>query len=173
MSKKPHNLHQYLHYSSNHDKAIFKAIISGELVRYVRTNMLKEKYTTMAKLLKTRLISRGYPIKLIDKTTATVQYEARDQLLSASKKPQPRFNPPVYKCLLPPQFTVLKTYHTKKTTVGCNPWFLPQGLFPYTLKNELIRARLSPTDAQLVDVLMSLQHQDTSNHTIAGHLPVL
>ena len=127
----------------------------------------------MAKLLKTRLISRGYPIKLIDKTTATVQYEARDQLLSASKKSQPRFNPPVYKCLLPPQFTVLKTYHTKKTTVGCNPWFLPQGLFPYTLKNELIRVRLSPTDEQLVDVLMSLQHQDTSNHTIAGHLPVL
>ena len=108
MSQKPHNLHQYLHYSSNHDKAIFKAIISGELVRYVRTNMLKEKYITMAKLLKTRLISRGYPIKLIDKTTATVQYEARDQLLSAYKKPQPRFNPPVYKCLLPPQFTVLK-----------------------------------------------------------------
>ena len=97
-----HNLK--VHYSSNHDKAIFKAIISGELVRY---DMLKEKYITMATLLKTRLISRGYRINLIDKTTATVQYEARDQLLSASKKPQPRFNPPVYKCLLPPQFTVL------------------------------------------------------------------
>ena len=119
-----HNLK--VHYSSNHDKAIFKAIISGELVRYVRNNMLKEKYITMAKLLKTRLISRGYRIKLIDKTTATVQYEARDELLSASKKPQPRFNPPVYKCLLPPQFTVLilKNYSWMQSMVPA-PRFIP------------------------------------------------
>ena len=37
--QKPHNLYQYLHYTSNHQKSVHKAIISGELIRYVRTNM--------------------------------------------------------------------------------------------------------------------------------------
>ena len=173
--QKPHNLHQYLHYSSNHDKAIFKAIISGELIRYVRTNTLKENYIAMAKLLKTRLTSRGYPIKLIDKITATVHYETRDQLLNACKSPEPKFHPPIYKCLLQPQFTVLKhvilrNYSWMQSMVPA-PRFIP--LKHPTLRNELIRARLSPTDSQLVDILMSLQHQDTSDHTIAGHLPDL
>ena len=39
--QKPHNLHQYLHYTSHHDRPIYKAIISGELIRYARTNTLK------------------------------------------------------------------------------------------------------------------------------------
>ena len=36
--QKPQNLYQYLHYSSNHPKHLFKTIIGGELMRYVRNN---------------------------------------------------------------------------------------------------------------------------------------
>ena len=106
--QKSHNLYQYLHYSSNHDKAVFKGIIAGELVRYVRTNTLKDNYTAMTKLLKMRLVARDYPTKLIDKVMKTVSYEARSQLLHASKPPPSRFYPPIFKCLLPPQFKLLK-----------------------------------------------------------------
>ena len=37
MFQKPHNLYQYLHYTSSHQRSVYKAIISGELVKYVRT----------------------------------------------------------------------------------------------------------------------------------------
>ena len=43
--QKIHNLYQYLHYSSNNNKATYKGIIAGELVRYVRTNTQKDNYT--------------------------------------------------------------------------------------------------------------------------------
>ena len=33
--QKTHNLHQYLHYSSNYEISRYKAITTGELVRYV------------------------------------------------------------------------------------------------------------------------------------------
>ena len=42
--QKPRNVYQYLHFTSCHQKNIHKAIIIGECVRYVRSNMSKEKY---------------------------------------------------------------------------------------------------------------------------------
>ena len=51
------NLYQYLHFSSHHEKKVFKAIIKGECVQYVRT---LESYTHTLHLFKTRLQKRGY-----------------------------------------------------------------------------------------------------------------
>ena len=106
--QKSHNLYQYLHYCSNHDKTVYKGIVAGELVRYVRTNTIKDNYTAMTKLLKIRLLARDYPARLIDKVTKTVPYEIRTKLLHASKPPPPKFYPPIFKCLLLPQFKHLK-----------------------------------------------------------------
>ena len=36
--QKPLNLYQYLHFSSSHPKNVFKSIIRGECIRYIRTN---------------------------------------------------------------------------------------------------------------------------------------
>jgi hypothetical protein len=64
--QKTQNLYQYLHYSSNHSKSLFKAIITGELIRYVRTNTIEEQYVAM-----TKLFEKKTPSQIISKTTDT------------------------------------------------------------------------------------------------------
>ena len=54
--QKPHNLYQYLHFTSCHQKSVYKSIISGELIRYVRTNTSEVNYEVMK--------SKGLPQKI-------------------------------------------------------------------------------------------------------------
>ena len=173
--QKAHNLYQYLHYSSNHERSRYKAIITGELIRYVRTNTLKQDYQAMTNLLKTRLEAREYPARLVEKMIATVHYEARPRILSASKLPPPKFYPPLFKCIPPPQYKLLKLivlrdYHSLQNTIPA-PRFISTK--PNTLGKELIRARISPTEDQLLDIYMLLDNQVTSTHTTTGLLPAL
>lgn len=58
-----------------HQKSIFKAIITGELTRFVWTN-----HFTAAK-------GRGYPEQLINKTLATVTYSSRQELMKDREPP--------------------------------------------------------------------------------------
>ena len=161
-----------MHYSSNHDKAVFKGIIAGELVRY---DTLKDNCTAMTKLLKMRLVARDYPTKLIDKVMKTVSYEARSQLLHASKPPPSRFYPPIFKCLLPPQFKLLKLIvlenYSRLQNVVPTPRFI--AFRHCTLKNDLVRAKLIPTEDQLTEIKLSLNTSHTSIHTLACPLPKL
>ena len=172
--QKIHNLYQYLHYSSNNNKATYKGIIAGELVRYVRTNTQKDNYIAMTKLLKTRLLVRDYPTSLIDKVITTVSFEARPHLLNASKPPPPRFYPPIFKCLLPPQFKLLK--HIILENYSCLQNVVPAPRFlalrHRALKNDLVRAKLTPTEDQLTEI-KTLVHIHISAHTSAGLLPRL
>lgn len=128
----------------------------------------------MVKLLKLRLLARGYPARLVQKITATVSYEARAQMLVISKPPPPKFYPPVYKCPLPPQhkllkLIVLKNYSCLQNIVPA-PRFL--SLKHKTLRNELVRAKMSPTNDQLFDIHILLSNQIITKHTIAGKLPI-
>ena len=102
--QKPHNLYQYLHYNSNHQRSVYKSIISGELTRYVRTNTLQDNYEATKNLFKQRLLARGYPRRLIDTTFNSVSYSDRSMLLQKPLSPQPKYYPPLYKCPPPPQF---------------------------------------------------------------------
>ena len=106
--QKPHNLYQYLHYTSSHQKTVHKAVISGELVRYVITNASEVDYEAMKSLFTACLLTRGYPKVLVEKTAATVSYKDRAQLLQQSRPPQPEYYPPLYKCPPPPQYKLLK-----------------------------------------------------------------
>ena len=106
--QKPNNLYQYLHYTSYHPKTVYKSIITGELVRYVKTNTVEVNYEMMKNLFKNRLLARGYPLKLVEKTSATVLYKNRVQLLTKSQSPPPKYYPPLYKCPPPPQYKHLK-----------------------------------------------------------------
>ena len=66
------NLFQYLHFSSNHPKNVFKAIIKGECIRYIKTNSTKESYRATVFNFKKCLLQRGYPAILVEKTVRTV-----------------------------------------------------------------------------------------------------
>ena len=91
-----------MHYSSCHQPAVHKAIISGELVRYVRTNTSETNYEVMKTQFKNRLLARGYPKKLIEKVSAKVLYKNRAKFLRKCQPAPPRFYPPIYKCPPPP-----------------------------------------------------------------------
>ena len=173
--QKAQNLYQYLHYSSCHQPAVYKSIISGELVRYARTNTSEANYEVMKAQFKQRLLARGYPKKLLEKISATVLYENRDQFLKKHQPVPPRLYPPIYKCPPPPQFKLLKAiilenYHTLQNTL-LPPRFIP--MKHPTLKNELVRTKMTPTDDQLIDIFSVLMNHTTPEHTTAGKLPQL
>ena len=108
--QKPHNLYQYLHYSSSHQKAVFKSIISGELTRYVRTNTSEVNYKAIKHLFKLRLLSRGYPQRLIETVSASVLYSDRQKISNSTTQ--------VLSTLIQVSTTtavqVPKTYRTRK-----------------------------------------------------------
>ena len=173
--QKQHNLYQYLHYRSSHQRSVYKGIISGELVRYVRTNTLEINFEAMKTLFVSRLLARDYPRRFIEKIAATVSYKDRAQLLKQAQPTPPKCYPPLYKCPPPPQYKllkqiVLKNFHLLQTRLSA-PRFIPLR-YP-TLGNTLVRTRLSPSDEQLVDIYTSLSNHSTSCHTIAGQLPLL
>ena len=169
--QKPLNLYQYLHYSSHHQTNIYRSIIQGEAIRYVRTNTLEETYTATLHMFTQRLRKRGYPNKLIHSVTANVKYRHRQRYLQRAQPPRPKLTPPIYKCLPPPQFQQLKqiTLHNYKHLHLPTPRFI--ALRYPTLQNEVVRAKLTPSDEQFVDLVTMLESISPAQHTEAAKLP--
>ena len=99
--QKENNLYQYLHFTSYHQKAIFKAIITGECSRYIRSNTDEANYQQQVQLLNMKL---GYPVEFIKNT----REKSRITLLKASRHISVTNPRPIFKCLFPPQFKDLK-----------------------------------------------------------------
>ena len=167
------NLYQYLHFTSNHPKKVFKALIKGECIRYIRTNSTQESYAATVYAFHKRLMSRGYPKAFITKVTTTHQYADRQKYLKQNKPQQLQPKPPVYKCVASPQFHQLKqlVLQEYRTIHFLSPRFVP--LRPPTLQNKLIRAKLQLSDDQLVDLILTLEPTTPSVHTVAAMLPKL
>ena len=172
--QKPQNVYQYLHFSSTHSLKIFKAIIKGECIRFVRTNTTPEGYAAIVHLFKQRLHRRGYPKALIYKTTSSVKYNKRISYLSRSQQPHPTCSPPLLKCLPQPQFSLLKKgvlqdyaklrFNSPRVISLRHP----------TLQNILVKAILTLTDEQLIDIHLQLGSPVPSvSHTETATLPAL
>ena len=56
--QKPKNLYHYLHWTSNHDRSVFAAIIKGEVIRYLRLCSREKDFIHAKFLLKNRLEKR-------------------------------------------------------------------------------------------------------------------
>ncbi len=173
--QKSQNLYQYLHYTSAHPNTVFKALILGECVRYVRTNTKRETYMAMIQEFKTRLRRRDYPHQLIRSTTAIVKYQDRHLHLQRSQPTHPLITPPLFKCLPPPQFKILKTVILRNYPILQqrlpNPRFI--ALRHRTLRQDLVRAKTTPTDDQLIDIILTLGDTPSGRHITAGSLPPL
>ena len=171
--QKPQNLYQYLHFSSAHPKNIYKAIIIGECIRYARTNTTTETYTATVHMFKQRLHKRNYPEKLINKSTNIVQYKRRQQYLQQSRPPQPTCSPPLFKTVPPPQYHLLKkiVLQDYKKLHFTSPRFI--SLRHPTIQNSLVRAKLHPTDEQVMDIILHLDNTTPTPHTETARLPRL
>ena len=172
--QKEQNLYQYLHFDSQHPRSQHKAVIAGECIRYVRTCTTQETYVTMLGLFKERLKKRNYPDKFVAKTICIVSYTDRQKHLQANKPIKPYILRPILKCLPPPQYSnlkqiVLKEYGTLQLP---SPRFCT--LRHITLRQELIRTKLYPTDEQTLDmILFQTQEILVDAHINTGTLPML
>ena len=151
------NLYQYLHFRSDHPKSIFKALVKGECVRYVKTNSTAESYNSVVHSFKKRLMKRDYPPEFVEKTTAIVKYRDRCRYLKQHNRVKIHTpKTPLYKLVPPPQYTLLKqlVLQDYSTLRFMCPRFIP--LKHPTLQNKLVRSQIRLTDSQFVDLALTL-----------------
>lgn len=153
--QKAQNLYQYLHYTSCHPESAYKGVVIGECIRYIRTNSSPQNYSSQVHLFRGRLLKRGYPTSLIDRWIHKAKYSHRQRYLNPQKSPVQIIARPIMKCLTPPNFTQLKTIILQNAHTIHR--FIPKPIFINlshpTLYNYLVRAHLTPTEDQLMDVL--------------------
>ena len=168
--QKPRNLYQYLHYKSSHQNQVFKSIIRGECIRYTRTNTTEATYRAMIYMFKQRLLKRGYPETLVNRVIHTVNYSDRQKYIQKHQKHQPTCSPPLLKCIPPPQYQLLKKIILKDYAQlkFISPRFI--ALRPHTLQSILVRAKLTPTDEQHIDISLALE-APTMQHMESAKLP--
>ena len=107
--QKENHLKQYLHFSSNHPRSVFKGLIVGEAIRYVRTNSSEYNYRTQVQKFSNCLPECSYPTKVIKNALSKVNYNKRAQYIQQSTKPaSPPMTRPVFKCIPPPHYLQLK-----------------------------------------------------------------
>ena len=173
--QKERNLYQYLHFNSDHPRNSHKSIITGECVRYVRTNTTRENFDCMKALFKERLKKRNYPEAFINKALCSVKYEDRQRHLHRNMPTAPFVLRPIFKCVPPPKFNHLKQIilHDYSKLHLPTPRFVALG--HKTLRKELIRTKLDATDEQTMDMLLLLPPCTSALdiHVNAGVLPVV
>ena len=111
--------------------------------------------------------------KLHKKMLALVPYGNHQKFLQQTKPEKAITRPPLFKCIAPPQFhrlkqIILENYPLVQKYVY-HPRFIV--LRNRTLHQELVRAKINPTDDQITDLAISFASPN-SNHT-TGNLPQL
>ena len=142
----------YLHFSSAHPRSIFKGIIIGEGIRYVRTNTTEKDFETQIKLFTTRLHRRGYPTNFINRHIKEVRFKDRLNYIKNNSFLQQKeiFRRPIFKCIQIPRFNLLKQLVLKDLKNIQQYVQLPLFILlkNNSLHNILVRARHSHTDTE-------------------------
>ena len=83
---KPTNKQLYVHATSYHPKGCKTGIVTGEALRYLRTNSQESNYTNWILNHKLKLKSRGYKPSLINKLIEPITFEKRNEALTPKPK---------------------------------------------------------------------------------------
>ena len=83
---------QYTHFSSCHPPGVKRRFIKGEALRLLQTNSTKATFEEKIKHFESRLIERGYPKNLVQRTLSEVIFENRKQTLQQKPRLEPRTN---------------------------------------------------------------------------------
>ena len=75
------NTFQYLHFSSSHPRGVFKGLIKGEAIRFLRSNTDAHTYNSTVRKLRKHLLLRGYPSDFIDRNLAGITHDRRASYL--------------------------------------------------------------------------------------------
>ena len=78
---KPTETFQYTHFSSSHLSGVKKGFVKGEALRRLRTNSARTTFEENIYKFKSRLLSRGYPKRLIETLLSDVKFTERESAL--------------------------------------------------------------------------------------------
>ena len=87
---------QYLHFSSCHPRSVFKELVKGEAIRFLRSNTHAPTFRRIKNKFRTHLILRGYPTKFVDPILQDITHNLRCKYLPTSNTaypPDPSLSP--------------------------------------------------------------------------------
>ena len=173
---KPSEKFQYIHRHSAHPNAVFRGLIKGELIRFIRTSTNKDDFLKRAALFKEKLLLRGYTSREFEQIFKQVDRNLRKTYLIEKTDTKGKCTPLVFTTKYNPH---LKGYHAVLTR---NWKYIEESdilrkVFPQkpilafrrnkNLQDTLVRARLKPLDdtdyltqTDELDKLISLLEKD-------------
>ena len=80
---KPTETFQYTHFTSCHPLGVKRGFIKGEALRLLKTNSSETMFEDNLSKFTSRLIKRGYPIKLIRRTLSDVNFATSQSILTS------------------------------------------------------------------------------------------
>ena len=83
---KPTETVQYTHYTSCHPPSVKIGFVKGEALRLLRTNSSNATFEENISNFRTRLLARGYPCNLIERTLSEIKFTERDSALKQDNK---------------------------------------------------------------------------------------
>ena len=71
------NIFQYLHFSSSHPRSVFKGLVKGEAIRFLRSNTDLHTYNKTINKFREHLFFRNYPKNFVDRILANITHSLR------------------------------------------------------------------------------------------------
>lgn len=173
---KPSENFQYIHRQSSHPKSVFRGLIKGELIRFVRTATNIEDYLDRAQLFKQKLLLRGYSLKEFNTAFMQVNHAYRSDYLAEKQNKLNKQTPLVFTTKYSPHLSGFRKALTHNWDLIEKSNYLEK-IFPRkpiiafrrnkNLRDSLVRARLKPTsneedesESNQLDRLISLLLND-------------
>ncbi len=153
---KPTNKFQYLHRDSAHPPGVFKALIKGELLRYVRNTNSESDFKEQVARFKSRLVNRGYCPATFDMISAEINHDQRVRYLNPNTNPNlenedhPLIFVTTYNPYLRNKLPALLRKHWNhiEGSKNLSKLFEEPPMVAYkrnkNIKDDLVRARLKP-----------------------------
>ena len=161
--QKPMNKYLYIPLFSHHCKSVFKGFIQSEIQRYTRNSTNRPCITAMCKLLRERLLARGYPADYLD-SVMNISY-TRTLLLFPPSTIYPN-ELLITKTAMQRPSLYLHMYNPSKTTTSTIPTIF---IIPYTpsYTTQILRDILTYNNPTKHNMIFENHLSCISNHRCA------
>lgn len=176
---KPSEQFQYIHRQSSHPSSVFKGLIKGELMRFVRTATNLGDYLKRAELFKKKLLLRGYTAEEFSSAFEQVHHHRRNIYLKERNKEHNKQVPLVFTTTYNPHLrgfyqALMRNWEIIKKSDKLDKLFPQKPIIAFrrgkNLRDTLVRARLQPLQEEKntsvpdeLDILISLLENDPNS----------
>ena len=138
------NTFQYLHFSSSHPRSVFKGLVKGEAIRFLRSNTDAHTFYSTLHKFRGHLLLRKYPRDFVNRILDGITHDLRTSYipsLSPSPSPSPSPAPSPSPTTIPRLVTTYSPHYTRLLQLLKQHWSLVQ--------NDPSLSALFPTPPQL------------------------